>query len=138
MRGYTIPELIENRDKFMYSMSKSWLCFLIFKQLGVLNKCLVIIRNFQTLTKGSFNSIVCVSHLVVSDSATPRNVAHQAPLSLEYSRQEQEWLAIFLLQGNLPNPWTKPRSPALQANALPSKLLGKLFHSIMTNELDNK
>ena len=74
MRGYTIPELIENRDKFMYIMSKSWLCFMIFKQLGVLNKSLVIIRNFRTLTKGSFNSVVCVSRLVVSDSLQPHGL----------------------------------------------------------------
>ena len=31
---------------------------------------------------------VCVSHLVISDSATPWTVAHQAPLSMEFSRQE--------------------------------------------------
>ena len=29
-----------------------------------------------------------VSHAVVSDSATPGTVAHQAPLSMEFSRQE--------------------------------------------------
>ena len=30
-----------------------------------------------------------------------------------------------LLQGNLPNPEIKPRSPALQANSLPSESPGK-------------
>ena len=30
----------------------------------------------------------CVSHSVVSDSVTPWTVAHQAPLSIEFSRQE--------------------------------------------------
>ena len=30
----------------------------------------------------------CVSRSVVSDSATPRTVAHQAPLSMDVSRQE--------------------------------------------------
>ena len=34
------------------------------------------------------NVDVCVSHSVVSDSATPWTVAHQAPLSKEFSRQE--------------------------------------------------
>ena len=31
----------------------------------------------------------------------------------------------FLLQGNLPNPGIKPRSPALQADSLPSEPPGK-------------
>ena len=31
---------------------------------------------------------VCVSHSVLFDSATPWTVAHQAPLSMEFSRQE--------------------------------------------------
>ena len=31
---------------------------------------------------------VCVRHSVVSDSATPRTVARQAPLSMGFSRQE--------------------------------------------------
>ena len=32
-----------------------------------------------------------------------------------------EWVAIFLLQANLPNPGIEPRCPALQADSLPSK-----------------
>ena len=31
----------------------------------------------------------------------------------------------FLLQGNLPNPGIKPRSPALQADSLPAEPKGK-------------
>ena len=31
---------------------------------------------------------VCVSHSVMSDSATPWTEAHQAPLSMGFSRQE--------------------------------------------------
>ena len=39
--------------------------------------------------QGSSKSHVCVlSHLVVSDSVTPWTVARQAPLSMEFSRQE--------------------------------------------------
>ena len=33
-----------------------------------------------------------------------------------------EWNSIFLLQGDLPNPGIEPRSPALQADALPAEL----------------
>ena len=31
---------------------------------------------------------VCVSHSLVPDSATPWTIAYQAPLSMEFSRQE--------------------------------------------------
>ena len=36
----------------------------------------------------------------------------------------------FLLQGNLPNPGIKPGSPALQADSLPTELLGKLVNQL--------
>ena len=53
--------------------------------------------------------------------STPCIVAYQAPLSMEFSRQEY-WSGLpFLSPGDLPNPGIKPRSPALQADALPSE-----------------
>ena len=56
---------------------------------------------------------------------TPWTVAHQAPLSVGFSRQEY-WSGLpFLSPGNLPDPGIEPRSPALQADALPSKPQGK-------------
>ena len=36
---------------------------------------------------------VCVSHSVVSDSLTPWSAARQAPLSVEFSRQEY-WIGL--------------------------------------------
>jgi len=55
----------------------------------------------------------------VSDSfATPWTVAHQAPLSMGYSRQE-DWSGLpFPPPRDLPNPGTKPKSPALRADSL--------------------
>ena len=41
---------------------------------------------------------VCVSHWVVSDSATPWTAVRKAPLSMGYSRQEY-WSGLPLLQG---------------------------------------
>ena len=42
---------------------------------------------------------MCVSCLVMSDSVTPWTVAHQAPLSMGFSRQ-QYWSELhFILQG---------------------------------------
>ena len=53
-------------------------------------------------------------------------VACQAPLSMEFSRQEY-WSGLpFPSPGDLPYPGIKPRSPALQADSLPSEPSGKL------------
>ena len=61
----------------------------------------------------------------MSDSATPWTVARQAPLSMEFSRQE-DWSGLpFPLPGDLPNPGIEPRSPTLQADSLPSEPPGK-------------
>ena len=52
---------------------------------------------------------------------TPWTVAHQTPQSTEFSRQEY-WSGLpFPSPGDLSNPGIKPRSPVLQADALPSE-----------------
>ena len=57
--------------------------------------------------------------------AIPWTVAYQAPPSMEFSRLEY-WSGLpFPSPGDLPNPGIEPRSPTLQADALPSELLGK-------------
>ena len=56
---------------------------------------------------------------------TPWTVACQAPPSMGFSRQEY-WSGLpFPSPGDLPNPGIKPRSPALQADSLPSEPPGK-------------
>ena len=62
---------------------------------------------------------------VVSDSAIPWTVAHQPPLSMEFSRQEYWSRLPFRSPGNLPDPGIEPRSPALRADSLPSEPPGK-------------
>ena len=48
--------------------------------------------------------------------ATPRTAAHQAPLSMRFSRQEY-WSGLpFPSPGDLPNPRIELQSPALQAD----------------------
>ena len=65
------------------------------------------------------------SHSVVSDSATTWTVACQAPLFMEFFRQEY-WSGLpFPSSGDLPNPGMEPRSAALQADSLPSEPPGK-------------
>ena len=68
---------------------------------------------------------VCISYSVVSDSVTSWTVACQAPLSIEFSRQEY-WNGLpFPSPGDLPDPRIEPWSPVLQANSLPSEPPGK-------------
>ena len=56
-------------------------------------------------------------HSVMSDSATPWTVAHQALWSMVFSKQEY-WSGLpFLFPGDLPNPGIEPRSPELQADS---------------------
>ena len=56
--------------------------------------------------------------------AIPWTVAHQALLSMEFSRQEY-WSGLpFPSPGDLPNPGIEPRSPALQAGSLPAETPG--------------
>ena len=62
---------------------------------------------------------------VLSDSATPWTVVHQAPPSMEFSRHEYWSRLSFPSPGDLPDPGIKPRSPTLQADILPSDPPGK-------------
>ena len=55
----------------------------------------------------------------------PLTVAHQAPLSVEFSRQEYLSGSPFLPPGDLPNPGIEPKSPSVRAGYLPSQPLGK-------------
>ena len=63
---------------------------------------------------------VCVAHLCPT-LVTPWTVALQAPLFMEFSRQENWSEFPCLPQGDLPNPGIKPRFPALQADSLLSE-----------------
>ena len=57
-----------------------------------------------------------VSCSVMSDSVTPWTVAHQAPLSMEFSRKQYRSGLPFPSLGDLSDPGTEPRTPALQAD----------------------
>ena len=57
---------------------------------------------------------------------TPWTVAYQAPPSMGFSRQEC-WSGLpFPSPGDLRDPGVEPRSPALQADALPSEPPGNV------------
>ena len=75
--------------------------------------------------------------LILCFFSTSWTVAHQAPLSIGILQARiLEWVSISFSR-DLPNPGIKPRSPALQADPLPSEPPGKLF-KIMTRYFENK
>ena len=80
-----------------------------------------------------------VSHLVISDSATPWTVAHQAPLSMGFSSQECYSGLPFPSSGDLPDPEIEPGSPALQVNSLLLEPPGKQIDIAMDidGDMDN-
>ena len=57
-----------------------------------------------------------VSHSVVSDSTTPWTVAHQAPLSMGFSRQDYYSGLPFPSPRDLPDPGIEPGCSALRAD----------------------
>ena len=69
--------------------------------------------------------VSCKSLSHVRLLATPWTVAHQAPISMGFSRQEC-WRGLPCPSpGHLPDPGIEPRSLALQADALTSRPPGK-------------
>ena len=57
---------------------------------------------------------------------TPWTVAHHAPLSMEFSRQEY-WSGLpFPSPGDLPNPGMEPASPSLAEGFFATEPPGKL------------
>ena len=78
-------------------------------------------QQVKTLGKNSITSVKVTSLSHVRLFATPWPVAHQAPPSLGFSRQEY-WSGLPIPSpGDLPDPGIEPRSPALQADALISE-----------------
>ena len=68
---------------------------------------------------------VCQSSDRVRPFVTPWTAAHQAPLSMEFSKQEYWSGEPFSSPGNLLHLGIKPVSPARQVDSLPSELPGK-------------
>ena len=67
---------------------------------------------------------VCVSLLIF---VTPWTLTCQAPLSMEFSRQEYWSRLPFPSPGDLPAPGIELGSPALQADSLTFELPGKPY-----------
>ena len=82
-----------------------------------------------------------VSRSVVSDSGAPWTVACQAPLSMEFFRQEC-WSGLpFPSPGALLDPGIESRSPELQADSLLFELrearrVEAKFHGLFKKDMD--
>ena len=83
------------------------------------------IRIFPTISIVTVCVCVCVCVCVLFSHvwlfATPWTVACQAPMSMEFSKQEYWSGLLFLSLGNLLPPGVEPRSPALQTDSWPSE-----------------
>ena len=77
-----------------------------------------------------FLLLFCGICSVMFNFVTPWIVAHQAPLSMEFSRQEHWCVLAFPSPGDLLDPGIEPGSPALQADSLPSELYGSPWYSL--------
>ena len=74
--------------------------------------------------------IVC-AYSVMSDSETPWTIAHQAPLSMGFSRQEY-WSGLsFPPPGEHPDPGTKPESLALADSFFTTEPPGKATRTMI-------
>ena len=77
---------------------------------------------FKLLERRVFLLRQSISCSVVSDSVTPWTVACQAPLSMEFCRQEYQSGQPFPSPGDLPGPGIKPLSPEVWVDSLLTRL----------------
>ena len=103
------------------TQERSWVC-----ELGGRDAFWMWNQTHQVSRPGLLTSQVCVCVCVcvcmlscVWLSVTPQTVAHQAPLSMVFSRQEYWSGLLFPSPGDLPDPEINPASLALQVDSLP-------------------
>ena len=91
-----------------------YICFSSFQHILILAQFHNMFEKliFFAAANSCESESVCCS--VVSNSVTPWSIAHQAPLSVGFPRQEY-WSGLpFHSPGDLSNSWIQPRSPTLQ------------------------
>ena len=88
----------------------------------------MLVRHLYRMLPTAWNTHACMHAKSLQSCPTlcdPWTVAHQAPLSMGFPRQ-QYWSGLpFPSPGQLSDPGIKPRSPALQADSLPSEPPGQ-------------
>ena len=80
---------------------------------------------FQPASKLYMYMCMCQSFSHIQLFVVPQTVNCQAPLFMEFSRQEYRSGLPFLSPGDLPNPGIEPGSPTLQADSLPTDQPGR-------------
>ena len=79
--------------------------------------CFLLLFLLSNFSQVLINTM-CVLLVQLCLFVTPWTAAHQAPLSMEFSRQRY-WSGLpFPSPGDLPNPRIEPRSPVLQVDSL--------------------
>ena len=126
---------IKNQTNLDLFLNKQWDSIPVLKT--VIENTLIghrpDIKSAQSDLISEVKSLSCVQLF-----ATPWTVAHQAPPSMEFSRQ-QYWSGLpFPSPGYLPDPGIEPRSPALQADALLSEPPGRVKFIAIQSHLSNK
>ena len=97
----------------------TWYTFLASEQRTIQTQT----DQIQKRSKKSFLNRVAQSCLTLCDPMDCCTV--QTPPSMGFSRQEYWSELPFPSPGDLPDPGIEPGSPALQADSLPTELLGK-------------
>ena len=104
----------------LYICFSSFQHILILAQFHNMFEKLIFFAAANSMWKWKCLLLSCVQLFV-----TPWSVAHQAPLSLGFPRQEY-WSGLpFHSPGDLSDSWIQPRSPTLQADSLLSEPPGK-------------
>ena len=107
-------------DYIVHGVTKSWTQLSDFHLKG---------RNSQQYNGESESEVAQLCPTLCN----PWTVAHQAPPSMGFSRQEY-WSGLpFPSPGDLPDPGIKPRSPTLQADTLTSAPPGKPYNKKVDN-----
>ena len=109
-------------------------CILVCHWLNRIHGCFLLGQTIQ------FSESQVLAAQSFPTLQTLRTVACQAPLSMEFSRQNYWSGYQFPSPGDFPNPGIEPRCLALQADSLPSELPGKphsvqFSHWVMSNSL---
>ena len=100
--------MIEDSRELLFEKYEKYLFFDHWKAGGVIGGGGLVIKSCLTLV-------------------TPWIVAIQVPLSMGFSRREYQSGLLLAFPGDFLDLGIKPRSPALQADSLPTELQGKLW-----------
>ena len=101
-------------------------CWGGIKEGWVLGHCILFHKKVELSFRDNPGPCSCAQLLsLVWLFATPCTSALQAPLSIEFSRQEYRSGLPFPIPGNLPNPEIKPTSPALAGKFFTTEPPGK-------------